>query len=140
MTDIVINKIQGIQRCVERARQEYRSDPDGFATHYTLQDAAILNVLRACEQAIDLANHLIQAHKMGIPTASAESFDLLRAKQVIDLALSERLKKMVHFRNVVIHQYQRMDMEIVTAVIVSGLDDLVQFGDCVKVFMCSPAS
>ncbi len=30
MNDIVINKIQSIQRCVERARQEYRSDPDGF--------------------------------------------------------------------------------------------------------------
>jgi len=36
---------------------------------------------------------------------------------------------MVHFRNTVIHQYQRTDLEIVKAVIVSGLDDLIQFGD-----------
>jgi len=36
MNDIVINKIQSIQRCVERARQEYRSDLDGFAANYTL--------------------------------------------------------------------------------------------------------
>lgn len=134
MNDIVINKIQSIQRCVERARQEYRSDPDGFATNHTLQDAAVLNVLRACEQAIDLANHVIHTYKMGIPTASTESFDLLLAKHVIDTALSEKLKQMVHFRNIVIHQYQRMDIEIVTSVIVSGLDDLVQFGDRVKDF------
>lgn len=140
MNDIVINKIQSIQRCVERARQEYRSDPDGFATNYTLQDAAVLNVLRACEQAIDLANHVIHTYKMGIPTASTESFDLLRAKHVIDMALSERLKQMVHFRNIVIHQYQRMDIEIVTSVIVSGLDDLVQFGDRVKEFIGGAAS
>jgi len=33
---------------------------------------------------------------MGIPTASAESFDLLQAKDVIDMALSEKLKQMVH--------------------------------------------
>ncbi|CBE69251.1 MAG: DUF86 domain-containing protein [Candidatus Methylomirabilis oxygeniifera] len=135
MNDIVINKIQSIQRCIERARQEYRSDPDGFAVNHTLQDAAVLNVLRACEQAIDLANHVIHTYKMGIPTASTESFDLLLAKHVIDVALSEKLKQMVHFRNIVIHQYQRMDIEIVTSVIVSGLDDLVQFGDRVKEFI-----
>jgi len=140
MNDIVINKIQSIQRCVERARQEYRTDPDGFAENYTLQDAAVLNVLRACEQAIDLANHLIQTYKMGIPAASAESFDLLRAKHVIDMALSEKLKQMVHFRNIVIHQYQRMDIEIVTLVIVSGMNDLVAFGDRVKEFISGPAS
>lgn len=135
MNDIVINKIQSIQRCVERARQEYRSDPDGFAANHTLQDAAVLNVLRPCEQAIDLANHVIHTHKMGIPTASTESFDLLRVKQVIDMALSEKLKQMVHFCNIVIHQYQRVDIEIVASVIVSGLDDLVQFGDRVKEFI-----
>jgi uncharacterized protein YutE (UPF0331/DUF86 family) len=140
MNEIVINKIQSIQRCVERARQEYWKDPDGFDANYTVQDAAVLNVLRACEQAIDLANHLIQTHKMGIPTASAESFDLLLAKFVIDMALSEKLKKMVHFSNTVIHQYQRMDIEIVKSVILSGLDDLVQFCDRVMEFINGPAS
>ncbi len=135
MNDIVINKIQSIQRCIERARQEYQADPDGFATNYTAQDAAVLNVLRACEQAIDLANHLIQTHKMGIPTSSAESFDLLRQKSVIDLALAEKLQQMVHFRNTVVLQYERMDLEIVKSVIVSGLDDLIQFGDRVLKFI-----
>lgn len=135
MNDLVINKIQSIQRCIERARQEYQADSDGFATNYTAQDAAVLNVLRACEQAIDLANHLIQTHKMGIPTSSAESFDLLRQKSVIDLALSEKLKQMVHFRNTVVHQYEHMDLEIVKSVIVSGLDDLIQFGDRVLKFI-----
>ncbi len=44
MNDIVINKIQSIQRCVERARDEYGKDPDGFASNYTAQDAALFNV------------------------------------------------------------------------------------------------
>jgi uncharacterized protein YutE (UPF0331/DUF86 family) len=140
MNDIVVNKIQSVQRCVERARQEYQSDPAQFVTRYSQQDAAVLNVLRACEQTIDLANHLIQTHKMGIPSASAESFDLLQRKQVIDSALSERLKRMVHFRNIAIHQYQQMELEIVTSVIVSGLDDLVLFCDQVKAFLCGPVS
>lgn len=135
MNDIVINKIQSIQRCIQRAREEYQSDPDGFDDNYSRQDASVLNILRACEQAIDLANHTIKAYKMGIPNSSAESFDLLRRQYVIAPALSEKLKKMIHFRNTIIHQYQKMDVEIVKLVIGQGLDDLVEFGDHILAFM-----
>jgi uncharacterized protein YutE (UPF0331/DUF86 family) len=131
MSDIVINKVQSIQRCVERAREEYYADPPGFATNFTRQDAAVLNVLRACEQAIDLANHVIKTRKMGIPASSAQSFELLEQKSVIDPTLSGNLIKMIHFRNTVIHQYQRMDLQIVQKVITAGLDDLIRFGDCI---------
>ena len=135
MNDIVINKIQNIQLCVERAREEYQKNPDGFETDYTRQDAAILNVIRACEQAIDLANHVIKKHKMGIPASSAESFELLQKKNVIDQRLTKKLKNMVHFRNTVIHDYQRTNLDIVKSVIDSELNDLVLFGDCVMMFL-----
>jgi hypothetical protein len=84
MNDVVINKIQSIQRCVRRAREEYRKDPEGFAGNYTRQDAAMLNVVRACETAIDLANHVIRVRKLGIPVSSADTFELLKAERVID--------------------------------------------------------
>lgn len=139
MNDLVINKIQRIQRCIQRAREEYGSDLEGFDTNYTKQDAAILNVVRACEQAIDLANYVIKKHKLGIPTSSTESFDLLRQKFIIDPSLSEKLKKMVHFRNTVIHQYQQTDMSIVKAIIVSDLNDLIRFGDRIMELSNGPA-
>ena len=83
MNDIVINKVQSIQHCIERAREEYRLAGSDFATDYSRQDAAIPNITRACEQSIDLANHVIKSRKMGIPTSSAESFELLARQNVI---------------------------------------------------------
>ena len=131
MNDIVINKIQSIQRCVQRVRQEYHADPEGFEDDYTRQDAAILNILRACELTIDLANHIIKTHKLGVPASSAESFDLLKKAAVIDGGLADHLKKMTGFRNTIIHEYQRMDLDVVISVITSGIDELIKFGDCV---------
>jgi uncharacterized protein YutE (UPF0331/DUF86 family) len=131
MNDIVINKIQSIQRCITRARAEYNADPDNFATNYTRQDAAVMNVLRACEPSIDLANHLIKTHKMGVPTSSSASFALLAEQGVIDNDLRQKLTSMVHFRNTIIHQYQKMDMAIVQAVIETGMDDLIRLGDAI---------
>lgn len=135
MNDIVINKIQSIQRCVRRAREEFAADPDNFDTNFTRQDAAVLNILRACEQSIDLANHVIKTRKLGVPTSSGDSFDLLRVEGVIEPDLSDRLHKMVGFRNAVVHHYQRIEIEIVRTVITSGLDDLIDFGDRVLAYL-----
>ena len=129
MNDVVINKVQSLQRCVRRAREEYHADPVGFATNFTRQDAALLNVLRACETTIDLANHIIRFARLGVPTSSAESFRLLQAEGVIGTRMSERLQRMVGFRNMVIHQYTQVDISIVEAVIVSDLDELLAFAD-----------
>ena len=52
--DVLINKAATIERCVNRARDEYDKDPSTFATDFTRQDAAILNIQRACEAALDM--------------------------------------------------------------------------------------
>jgi uncharacterized protein YutE (UPF0331/DUF86 family) len=140
MNDVMINKIQSIQRCVRRARQEYQKDPQGFATNYTQQDAAMLNVVRACETAIDLANHVIRIKKLGIPVSSADAFDLLMAERAIDPRLADRMKKMVGFRNTVVHQYTKIDLAIVEAVITTELDELVTFADRVREYLNGSSS
>jgi uncharacterized protein YutE (UPF0331/DUF86 family) len=140
MDDVVINKIQSIQRCVRRAREEYRADPDCFATDYTRQDAALLNVLRACETAIDLANHVIRTRKLGIPVSSADSFKLLAAEGIIAPRLAERMAKMIGCRNTVIHQYTQVDIQIVRAVIVSDLDELLELADRIREHACGSPS
>mgnify|MGYP000901118071 CR=1 FL=1 len=60
MNDVIINKIQSIQRCIERAREIYNNHKDDFLTNYDIQDAAVLNIIRACELSIDLANHIVK--------------------------------------------------------------------------------
>lgn len=47
--DVVLNKAASIERCVARAREEYAKDPGTFEKDLTRQDAAILNLQRACE-------------------------------------------------------------------------------------------
>lgn len=48
--DVLANKAATIERCVARAREEYGADPAGFATNYTRQDAAVLNVQRVLQR------------------------------------------------------------------------------------------
>jgi uncharacterized protein YutE (UPF0331/DUF86 family) len=130
MNDVIINKLQSIQRCVQRAREEY-AQADEFLTDYTRQDAAILNVLRGCELSIDLASFVISQRKLGIPTSSREAFELLRDARLLEPALCDRMLKMVGFRNIAVLAYQSLDMKIVASVIQNDLTDLLAFADAI---------
>ncbi|MFH1860711.1 MAG: DUF86 domain-containing protein [bacterium] len=131
MNDIVIDKVQSIHRSIERAREEYHLAGVNFRNDYSRQDAAILNITRACELSIDLANYTIKTRKIGIPTSSAESFSLLARKQIIPVYLEEKMSSMVGFRNIAVHEYQKLRIEIIEAIIRTGLDDLLAFSDCI---------
>lgn len=132
MNDLVINKIQSMQRCVSRAREEYGFAGGDLASHITHQDAAVLNITRACELAIDLANHLTKVRRLGIPTDSRESFELLAKAGFLSPYLTGCMQSMVGFRNVAVHDYRELDAGIVHWVIEQGLQDLLTFADEVR--------
>ncbi|MBN2875599.1 MAG: DUF86 domain-containing protein [Spirochaetales bacterium] len=127
MNDVIINKSASIQRCVKRAREEYELAAGRFSMDYTRQDAAVLNLTRACEQAIDLANYVIRQKKLGIPATSGDSFTLLATASLVPVELAEKLRRMAGFRNIAIHEYQRINVDIVTSIIHNDSEDLVRF-------------
>lgn len=129
---VAARKIATIVRCVERARFEYAQAGAAFKQDFTRQDAAVLNVTRACEAAIDLANILVRKHRLGVPGDARESFSLLQRGSLAPADLCERLQKMIGFRNIAVHQYQELDLEIVEAVIRERLDDLILFVENVR--------
>src|SRR5512139_3610677 len=124
--DVLINKAATIERCVRRAREEYAVDPAGFASNYTRQDAAILNIQRACEAALDMGQHLIRRERLGVPQSARDVFTLLAQGHWIDTALADNLRRMVGFRNIAIHDYQVLQLPITVAIINDHLEDFLR--------------
>lgn len=125
--DVLLNKAATIERCVARAREEYAANPAGFATDFTRQDAAILNIQRACEAALDMGQHLIRRERLGIPQSARDVFTLLSRGGWIDAALAEGLKRMVGFRNIAVHDYQALQLPITVRIIELHLDEFLQY-------------
>ena len=125
--DVLLNKSAIIERCVHRAREEYQAAGANFATDYTRQDAAILNLQRACEAALDIANHLTRLHKLGIPQSARSAFELLEQGGLIPGSLAEAMKNMVGFRNIAVHDYQSLQLPITVAIIEKHLDEFLQY-------------
>ena len=129
--DVLINKAATIERCVIRAKEEYEKSPTTFASDHTRQDAAILNVQRACEAALDMGQHLIRRERLGIPQSSRDVFTLLAQAGWIEHDLATSMQKMVGFRNIAVHDYQALQLPIVEAVITKHLDDFTAYSKAI---------
>lgn len=136
MNDIILNKKESIERCIKQVRLYYGAPSSvPFEKDYMKQDAIAVNLQRAAEQIIDLANHVIKQKKLGLPKESRESFDILSKAGVIPGELADKLKGMVGFRNVLVHQYEDLDVKIMVDVIEHHLGDLVDFTNHVLEYM-----
>ena len=127
--DVLLNKAATIERCVARAREEYAADTAGFATNFTRQDAAILNIQRACEAALDMGQHIIRRQSLGLPQSARDVFALLAQAGWITDAQADSMKRMVGFRNVAVHQEADIDMSVLRWVVESGYRDWVRLGE-----------
>jgi uncharacterized protein YutE (UPF0331/DUF86 family) len=125
--DVARNKAAIIERCVRRARDVYGGLDVNLTDDLTRQDSIVLNIQRACEAAVDLAMHLVRSYRLGIPQDSRHAFDLLAQAGKLDRDLADVLKRMVGFRNVAVHDYQELSLDIVRAILQRHLDDLLTF-------------
>ncbi len=125
--DVLLNKCAAIERCVARAREEFADDSENLRRDIRRQDSIVLNLQRACEASIDLAMHLVRVRKLGIPQESRDAFRLLEDAGVLSSVLSARLMRMVGFRNIAVHDYQRLDLAVVESIVRHDLGDFEEY-------------
>jgi uncharacterized protein YutE (UPF0331/DUF86 family) len=127
MNDVVINKIATIERCLQRIKVVYAEVGNNLSTDFTRQDSIVLNLQRACEASIDLANYINKQKKLGIPQSSRDAFQLLFKAALLSEEVAANLKKMVGLRNIAVHDYQELNIDIVKFIVENHLIDFQHF-------------
>lgn len=123
---VIINKYESIERCIKRIKEEYEGNPENLYD-YRRMDGIVLNLQRACEVTIDIAMYVISTRKLGIPQTKKESFEMLESHGLISEDMCNKMKGMIGFRNIAIHEYKEIDEEILQDIIENHLEDLQEF-------------
>ncbi|KAB2951802.1 DUF86 domain-containing protein [Heliorestis acidaminivorans] len=126
VSDVILNKVQVIERCMNRINEVYDNNPDNLQD-LTKQDSIVLNLQRLCEASIDLAMHIVSERKLGIPQSSRDAFDMLEKVGIIEASMAKNLKAMVGFRNIAVHDYQSLDLIVIQKIIEAQLDEIKAF-------------
>lgn len=121
--DVVAAKIAVVDRCLARVA-EVRGERRAQLSPVDVDDITALNLQRAVQAGIDLANHVAAREGYGLPDSTAGAFGLLAERGVIGRDLADRLRRMVGFRNIAIHDYKTIDPAILESIVRYHLDDL----------------
>lgn len=128
--DVLIEKTNSIQNCLKRIHDTMKGDLNRL-DNMDVQDIVVLNLQRAIQQTIDMASYIVSSERLGTPQSLRDLFQILEKNNYIQRAISEKLQKMVGFRNIAVHDYQAIDPKILKSIISLHLKDFEEFYDAI---------
>ena len=94
-------------------------------------------MLVSIQSAIDIASHLISQNDLKRPATYRETFDFLGQAGIISEELAGELSDLAGFRNVLVHIYWDLDLDVIYSILQNDLKTLRSFRDEIKEFLRS---
>lgn len=133
--DIVLAKVASIQKCLARIVDVTSLDPASL-DDIDRQDIFVLNLQRGIQACLDLASHVVASESLGLPETMRDNFTLLNRGGVIDQETASNMERMTGFRNIAIHDYRAIDLNILKSILSKDLKDLESFYSAVLRHFC----
>jgi uncharacterized protein YutE (UPF0331/DUF86 family) len=125
--DVVQSKLRFLQEYLQDLA-EYRSITLSAYTAGKKDQRFVERTLHlACECCIDIAAHLVSRKSFRPPKDNKDLFNILHENGIISDTVRSAMIKMTQFRNIVVHDYARIDPEIVIGILNRDMDDLKRF-------------
>ena len=87
------------------------------------------------ETCLDVAGHIISDEGFRIPETYVDMFKILIEHQILDISQSDSLSKMAKFRNIVVHNYEKIDPAIVAGILINNLEDFETFKKAIIAYL-----
>lgn len=128
MTRIVVeNKISAIQKylhILERYKTYSRKE---LEDNIDVRGAVERYLYLAVQTAIDLAEAMIAFKRLRKPSTFSESFQILKEADIISAPLAQEMAGMAGFRNIIAHDYEKTNYDIVYAILHERIKDIQTF-------------
>jgi uncharacterized protein YutE (UPF0331/DUF86 family) len=122
---LVAKRLAFIETCLRELRQLAR--PGALATDIREQRFVEHTLQLGIQAALDIASHIVAEERLSEPGTNRELFDRLANAGWIPRELADRVSNMAGFRNILVHGYTDIDLQIVADVVTNHLGDLDQY-------------
>jgi uncharacterized protein YutE (UPF0331/DUF86 family) len=132
MTDaeLVEKKLAFIEDRVEELRR--LAHPDQIH-HDVREERFVAHTLQiAIQAALDVASHIVSDERLGEPESNYQLFELLAKHGWLNAQDASPMRAIVGFRNILVHGYQAVDLDIMRDVVENHLEDLLTFASAIR--------
>lgn len=124
---VIENKISSIQKYLKILQRYKKLSRKEIEDNLDIKGAVERYLYLAIQSTIDLAEAIISYRNFRKPTTMTEAFYILNEEELISEELTKKLVKMVGFRNIIAHDYEKIDYDIVLDVLKNKMKDAEAF-------------
>lgn len=129
----ITDKINEISEFLEELKSIMPSGFEEYKSSIEKKAACERYVEKIIEAATDLAFLVIKNRKLRLPEDDIDAFNILLENKIIDKDLYSKLKDAKGMRNIISHQYGKIDDEIVFEAITEELEkDIKKFVEIIE--------
>ncbi len=125
--DLILAKASSVKRHLKRVTEKRNIDLQTFLKDIDCQESILFNLQMAIQNCIDVAAHIISEEGFGVPGSTNEMFYLLEENGYLDTDLTEKMVKAVGFRNLIVHEYGKVELKQVFEVAQNNIEDLNEY-------------
>jgi uncharacterized protein YutE (UPF0331/DUF86 family) len=107
--DRLLEKMDGLEKYLRELEEYLPEEEEDYLNSGLTKRACERAFQLASENLLDICNLIISEKGFGIPADSKDCIRKLAENGVIPVPLSSRLEELVGFRNLLVHQYGRVD-------------------------------
>ena len=137
---VVLRKLSELETYLQQVQEFSGITLQVYKTDWRTQHIVERTLQIMIETCADIANHIVSDRGMRVPTGYADTFCVLMENAVINADLCGIMGKMAKFRNVVVHQYEGVDAEIVIAILTKYLNDFERYRESILAYLNKPSS
>ncbi|GFZ33949.1 hypothetical protein CSC2_44750 [Clostridium zeae] len=125
--DVVLSRLSKLKEYVGFLKKIKVHSKEEYLNDAFIYGASERFLHLSIECVIDISNHVIADMRFRRPESNREAFEILYENNIIDKDLSINLSNMAGFRNILVHDYIRLDRELVYDIIINNLKDIEIF-------------
>lgn len=112
--------LKKIERFKEISFEEFLEDD-------IIQDVVEYNLFIAINMMVDIATHIVVDNNIGNPETLGEAFAILNKEKYISDEETKIYRNMVGLRNILSHEYLKIDKKIIYDILQKNLSDIKKF-------------
>ena len=134
MTNLAVleNKISSAKKYLKILERYKKYSKKEIETDLDKKGATERYLYLAVQATSDLAEATVSYRNFRKPTTMTEAFYILNEEKIISDELTEKMVRMIGFRNIIAHDYEKVDFDIVYDVLQNKLTDIENFLDTIS--------
>jgi uncharacterized protein YutE (UPF0331/DUF86 family) len=128
---LILRKLADLQEYIEQIGEYSNIKVSEYSRDWKTQRIVERTLQMMIEICADIASHVISDSGLRVPETYADTFKVLYENKIIAKGLFTKLEKMAKFRNIIVHQYGKIDGEIIVGILRKDLSDFLKYKDAV---------